>query len=851
VRHLIRLLSVRYLKVAPGRTLLTLFGILLGVAVIFAIEVVNGSVMAAFRGTIDDIAGKTALTVGIGTGVAEDLLETVRGVEGVAAAVPVIEESVRDVQSGTQLAVLAVDTLSDSKVRDYDVTAEDVHVEDDIGFLNDPHGVLITHAFAQRTGHKVGDALTLQTVEGQTEFTVRGTLAPRGPAKVFGGDLLLMDVYAAQVAFGRGKRFDHIDVVPTPSTNTSALASRITKAIGGLAAVARPQRRSEEAERILAGFKLGLSLASLVATFVGGFIVYNALAIAVAQRRREIGILRALGTTRSQILALFIGEGLLMGVIGALAGLGFGLLLARMTLRAVGTTVSALYLTVKPEHLVVTPREIVIAVAIGVAAAFVAAFFPARRAAFIEPASAMRKKVEAADVTLSSTAASLKAGAATALVALLVACIAHVRQDYLLGYGVSGVLAIAAAFLSPALAHGVGSVARRLALGIGPAALLGAVGFVRNRGRNSVAIAALGMALANVVNSSAFLDSMKHTTESWFGRSVRADILVFAGREVQARADHPLPESVGEGMRAIPGVEFVDPVRMVRQTHDGQPFYLVSEDLERSHRYNEIPVVAGNLEQAIQAMAAGTGIAASQTFTRAFHVGLGDVITLQTPQGPRPFRIALVYVDYSADLGVLTTTRAVYKRIWRDALVDAYGVYLKKGTPTDGVRARIAHDWGARYGLLALGNRAYKDQLMKLIDRSFALMHATEIVAIVVAVLGIVNTLLVTVIDRRMEIGILKAIGAARTQVQRMLITEGMLIGFAAALLGVAFGTLFSAYIIKELMLFQVGWQMSWQLSGWAVLETFVVAQLVAVVAAWWPMRAAGNLDVVDALQYE
>jgi putative ABC transport system permease protein len=851
LRHLIRLVAIRYLKVAPARTLLTVFGILLGVAVIFAIDVVNGSVMASFRGAIGDIAGKTALTVGLGTGVAEELLDTVRNVKGIKAAVPVIEESALDVERGAQLAVLGVDTLSDGKVRDYDVTADDVHIEDDLAFLNDPHGVLVTTTYARRTGLKPGDKLTLEAVTGRAEFTVRGTLAARGPAKVFGGDLLLMDVYAAQIAFGRGKRFDHIDVVPEQGVDTRVLAARIEQALAGTAVVARQEHRSNEAERILAGFKLGLSLASLVAVFVGGFIVYNALAIAVAQRRREIGILRALGVTRAQILVLFIAEGLTLGVLGAIAGLGFGWLLARVALHAASSTVSALFLSVKPGHLVATPGQLASAAAFGVGASLVAAFFPARTAAFIEPASAMRKKVEAADVGLLSAGSSLKAGTATLALAALVAWIAHLNENFLLGYAVSAIIALASAFLSPAVARAVGGTARRIALRIGPAARLGAVGFERNAGRNSVAIAALGMALANVVNASAFSDSMKQNTGSWFSRSVRADIFVFAGRDPQARADHPLPESVGEGLRKIPGVELVDAVRMVRHTYRNRPFYLMSYDLEGYRRYNELPIVAGDLEQGVKEIEAGTAVAASETFARAFRLGVGSIVRLQTPTGPRDFRIALVCVDYSSDLGVLSTTRSVYTRLWKDRLVDSYGVYLEKHAALEPIRARIARDWTRSYHLMVLGNRQYKQEVMKLLDSAFALTRATELVAVIVAVLGIVNTLLVTVIDRRMELGILKAIGAARFQIERMFITEASLIGLAAALVGVGFGTLFSAYVIKELLRFQIGWHLRWELSALTVLETFVLAQMVAIVAAWWPMRSAGQLDVVDALQYE
>jgi putative ABC transport system permease protein len=851
VNELLRLVSVRHMRSQKTRTLLTLIGIALGIAVVFAINIVNDSVLSSFTETIDTIAGKTALSVGEGNGVAEEVLEQVQKVEGVEAAVPVIEESARDVKTGTQFAVLGIDTLSDSKVRDYDVTARDVQIDDELTFLNDPHGVLVTKAFAKSAKLGPDATLTLETSAGRSDFNVRGTLEPRGPAKVFGGDLLVMDVYAAQVAFERGRRFDRIDVVPKPGVDVAQLEARLGKVLKGKAEIGKPKRRSEEAQRILAGFKLGLQLASFVAIFVGAFIIYNALAIAVAQRRREVGILRALGTRRSQVLLLFLGEGLLMGLLGSLLGLGLGILLARSVLDLVGGTVTALFLTVKPAGLTLTSSQVVLGVSIGVGAAFAASLLPAWRASVIEPAVAMRKNSDLVGIAPASTARSLKAGFALLVAAGVVAGVAHGMRSYLLGYAVSIIVALAAAFLSPAIGRLVALIARRTAARLGIAVRLGTDAFDRNTGRSAVAIAALGMALANVVNVGVFVESMKHSTLNWFERSVRADVFVFAGSSVQARNDHPLPADVGQALRRLPGVAFVDGFRMVRQRYGGQPIYVISHELDGYRKHSEFPVVSGNVDRALEEMAKGTAVAASESFAHEFKVGVGDKVTLMTPSGAQTFRVALIYVDYNTDLGVLCTTSEVYRRIWRDTLVDSYGVYLGKGGSAQIVRDAVKREWSARYRLMVVGNVEYKRDLLGLIDRTFVMTRATEFVAIIVAILGIVNTLLVSVIDRRMELGSLRAIGALRRQVGRMFMTEASLLGLAAALLGIAWGGLFSLYIVKELLPLQIGWQLTWKFSATTMLETLLLAQVVSVAGALWPMRVAANLDPTEALQYE
>jgi putative ABC transport system permease protein len=847
------LISLRYLRAAPVRTLLTLFGILLGVSVVFAIDVVNSSVMGSFRKTIDNVAGKTALTIGGSTGIPEELLEVVRAVPGVAAAVPVIQESARDQRTDTQLVVMGVDTLSDSNVRDYEVTADDVKIEDDIAFLNDAHSVIITKQFAKKHNLKNGDTLNLQTAAGKAEYTVRGTLEPRGPANVFGGDLLLMDVYAAQIAFNRGKRFDHIDVVAADGVEVAALQTRIEKAIDNKAQVNRPQRRTEEAERLTAGFKLGLSLAALVAMFVGGFIVYNALAIAVAQRRREIGILRALGTTRWQILALFVGEGLALGGLGAVLGIGFGLFLARTVLKLAGGRVAVLNMPVETDQLLIEPRDLIVSVMLGVVVAFIAAFFPARQAASTEPATVMRKSASnSSGIGISTLRTSLRVSGVTTAVAVAMAVYAHVQENYLMGYAVAAVGAFSAAFLAPTVAIFVGNTTRRLFGRSNPSVMLGSVGFVRNAGRNAVAITALGISLANVVNADAFVESMKHSTSQWFSRAARADVFLYIGTNGKPGAEQPLPDSLSAELAKLPSVVYVEAYRMRQQSLNGVPYHMVSYDLEHYREYNDIPIVEGNFDEAVKKIRAGTGIAASETFMHTFKdKKLGDKLQLQTPQGLREFEIVLVYIDFSADSGILLTDRHVYTEIWGDHLVDAYGLHLRKGAGVQDVRNQILGDIGKRYNLIVLSNGQYKQEVFGAIDRTFALTRATEFVAIIVAILGIINTLLVTVMDRRTEIGMLKAIGADSSQVQNMLVTEGALIGLSSTIVGVVFGMAFSAYIVKELMRIQVGWHMSWQLSPWAIVEIFIAAQLVTYISVWWPMRSADRINAVEALHYE
>lgn len=859
MRHLLRLISLRHMTFHRARTILTTTGIILGVAVFVAVQILNKSILASFAQTIDDVAGKTVLVIddgasGIGdagTGIPESLLEDVRGLTEVKSAVPVIIENARAPElGGADLAVLAVDTLTDDEVRDYEVSADQADIPDPLAFLSQEDSILLTQEFAAHHGLEVEDELDLLTVSGRKTFTVRGLLAPEGPAQVFGGDLAVMDVYAAQIVFGRGRRFDRIDIVPAAGVSVERLESAVRDAVAGRGVVSRPERRSEDTERMIFAFRLGLSLMSMVALCVGVFIIYNSVAISVAQRRREIGILRSLGQSRGTILQLFVLEGLVQGVVGSATGVLFGMVLARSVLRAVGATVSDLYFRIDPSVLQLTPQIALGGLTVGMLAALFASWVPSWQGASVDPAVALRVGANKAATTPRVRGATIT-GIAFFLLGCVCIVIARVRQDYYIGYAVAAIWAVSAAFWCPILGLGLARLGRSLVTRWGMVPRLGLDSFARNTARNAVTVAALGLALGNVVTLDGFVDSMKTTTVNWFERSIRADVFVFAGKQVKAKFEHPIPYEVGERLLDIEGVEAVNPFRIVPSSYENEPIYYITMDYAEYLRHNRLPVVEGDAQRAYEMLHAGTGVIASETFARQFGVGLGDRIELVTDAGKKSFEVALIYIDYSAEVGILGLDRPVYNQLFEDRLVSSWDVYAVDPAKAGDIRDRIAETLAPEYGLIVLENADYRSEVLDLIDRTFVITDALALVAIIVAVLGIANTLLVTVMDRRREIGILRAIGASRNQVHRIIAAEAGFIALAAAVVGGVLGTAYSIYIVNEVIRFQVGWKLTYAFPALSMLTIFAIAQVAAFAAAWWPARRAANVSIVHALEYE
>jgi putative ABC transport system permease protein len=339
--NLLRLISWPYVRQHVLRTMLTAAGIVLGVAVFLGMNAANGNVLRAFSQTVDRIAGKTELQISAGeTGFPEDVLERVQASPAVRVAVPVIEAIARTTTAGEgDLLVLGVDMTGDRSLRDYDLeSAEEAVVDDPLVFLAQPDSIIVSSQFSSRNRLAIGSRMALGTIEGEKPFTVRGVMTPSGLASAFGGNLAIMDIYAAQKMFGRGRTFDRIDLALAPGWTLADAQRDLDTRLGPGFQVEPPAARGQQFEAMIASFSLMMGVSSLFALFIGMFIIYNAFAISVTQRRSEIGILRALGASRGQIRMLFIGEGVVIGLIGSAVGLLTGMLLAR----GISVSVSAL-----------------------------------------------------------------------------------------------------------------------------------------------------------------------------------------------------------------------------------------------------------------------------------------------------------------------------------------------------------------------------------------------------------------------------------------------------------------------------------------------------------------------------
>ena len=848
---LLRLLSWPYLKKHILRWVLTVAGIVLGVAVFVAMHTANRSVHNAFDKTVQRIAGSTQLQVYAGEfGFEEFVLERVQNVPEVAVAVPVIEATVETGIPGQgTILILGIDMTGDRSLRDYELdSAEDSIIEDPLVFLAQPDSLLVTKEFAERNGFAVNTKIPLLTIKGEKQFTIRGIMSSKGMTQAFGGNLAIMDIYAVQQVLGRGPRFDRIDLKAKDGVSLADCRAAVQQALGPGFEVEPPSSRGQHFDALMGAYSTATSLTSLFALIVGMFIIYNSFSIAVTQRRSEIGILRALGATQTQIRRLFLMESAAAGMVGSALGVLAGVGMAFALSVYMGTlTEQVVGVAQRVDELALEPWLILAAVSIGVGTSVVAAWIPARSAARVNPIQALQKgKYQ----MLSAGESRRRRIAAFVLIAFSGVCLffSTWKPAFYAGY-VSVIMAglLMTPTLSLVLAKALRPILRRACPAEGT---LAADSLIQSPRRTSATVAALMLSLAIVVGFGGFSDSIFDSLNEWIATALNPDFFVGPTANLTNRST-TFPAEVGKEIEAVDGVDMVQLVRDARVIYKGTPVLLVSVENEKLLAKVRRKPLAGDPEQIREMTSSGRGLIVSDGFSALQHVTVGDLVEIPTPSGMLKLTVAGVIRDYSDVQGAIFIDRSVYIKHWNDTTVNVARVYLKPGFDSEEVRKRITAKLEPNYRLLVFTNAQVRDYVLQLTDQWFSMTYNQIVVAVLVAVLGIVNTLTVSITDRRRELGVMQAVGGLRSQIRRTVWLEAISIGIIGLVLGIALGAVNLYYNLGMIKRDLGGLDLDYIYPVGFMTAMIPIILAAAFIAAVGPAESAVRGSLVESLEYE
>lgn len=870
---LFRWFILRRIRQDAARTALTVAGIALGVAVVIAIRMANASALGGFAEALDTVAGKTSLEVsGAGVGVDEDRLATLGWLREWGEVSPVVEGDAFAGLSGGRgesMRVLGIDILRDQPFREYrllDVgssssAAEAASVppavpaqppaQQVLSLLIDPGSVIITASFADRHGLRVGSTLSLAIGDSLRPFTVRGLLRNEGPARVLDGNFVLMDIAAAQLAFDRLGRVDRVDVRLHDPSRLDEAEQAIARRLPAGLAVQRPARRGAQVEKMLAAFHFNLNALSYVALLVGLFLVYNTVATSVIARRVEIGVLRAVGSSRRLVVALFLGEAAAMAVAGCLIGLPLGWGLARGAVRFTSATVQTLYVADAAAVPSLDWTLVALAFLIGVPLALVAALAPALEAAKVSPLDALRPAHAWSDPGRSR--AWVRYAGLLCLAGAAMSSRAPVVEGLpLFGFAAALFTVLGLSLLVPATLRSLASLSSRASGWLGVEARLAHANLSGAIPRLSVSVAALSVSLAMLVAIAVMIGSFRETVIYWVGQTLQADLYVSTARRSSLDAQNTVSPALETAVASDPAVAAIDRFRALSLPFRDRLIVLGSGDFAVLLEHGALVFKSPGNAAAAMRQAIGTdAVVVSEALALRFGVSVEDTIQLRTPSGERPFRVAAVYYDYSTDRGVAVMDRTTFRRHFGDLRPTSLTVYLRDEADPEAVRARLMDEIGTAHRVFIHTNASLRAEVLRIFDATFAITYGLEAVAILVAMLGVTGTLVTLVLERRGELAVLRLVGADFRQVRRMVMIEAGMLAVVSQALGLASGFALSLILIYVINVQSFGWTIQFHAPVAFLVQAMLVLLATTTLAGVYPAHLAAGFRPAEEVAAE
>ncbi|MBC8163613.1 MAG: ABC transporter permease [Roseiflexaceae bacterium] len=825
--------ALRYLAARKLRAALTTLAVVFGVAVIFAGNLVLPGALDSFRRASLGSVGAVDLSISTTTGdsfAVGQALDRATAVAGVEAASMALQRSivVPVGQNKGQAVIIGVEPTDVQQVRQIAVAEG--------RFLQPGDTGVVVFGGAEA---RVGTTISLPTVDGVREFQVVGKLDTAG--------LPSSDVYMtladAQAVLGVPGEISAIELALVPGANRAQVEADVLAALG-------PGFRTGATSAVDASGSLDagyamFSMLGALALFIGAFLIFNTFRTIVFERRRDLAMLRAIGAERGQVTAILLTESLIQGVLGSLLGLGVGALFAVGVLAAmrnlIGQFIPGVTIQVTFSLAAALP-----ALSAGILTTLIAGFLPARAAGRVSPLEALRPATAAQ--SRKATRWSLIGGLLLAALAvgLLFAGPAAATGGallFLVGLALASpaLIAPAARLFAPLLASsfaGEGEIAQS--------------NLRRQPGRAAVTASTLMIGLAAMVMIASLIGSFSQMITNLYSRSFTSDIVLLPQNLSLIGANLGANNQLADELRAIPGVAAVGTLRTSGGTLNGAPIRVNGIDPASYSLVAPLVFEQGEQAAAYAAITNGRSAIVNPILAAAQQLNIGDVITLGTPQGDQRYTIAGIGGDaLSFKINTLFVSQANLAADFNANEDVMLMLKTQPGVEIATVQQQVTQR-AAAYPQFTVANTAsFRDQALDLaVGAMNAAFLPLALVILLPAMLGLLNTLTMSVLERTREIGITRAIGASQGQVRRIVVAEALLLGLLGATLGAVAG-LSMSYGFTAALGGAFGVELPFSLPLLGVAAALVLGLGLTLLVSALPARTAARLDILRALRYE
>jgi putative ABC transport system permease protein len=836
-------LAWRYLRGRGARSLLTTLAVVFGVMLTFGLNGILPAMVEAFSHNLLAAAGKVDLTVtsAYNQPFQPDVVDRLLRVPQVAAASPGVQRTAPLPRSAdapadalAQLVVVGVDVATAGRVHDFPLAGGRMLAP------GDSASVVMNSDLATELGLGLGDQLVLPAAGGTARFRVIGLLST---ATVPGQEQVYLTLPAAQQLFGLGNRITQVEAVFAQGADRTATEKAVSAALGPDYQVGGLSTESTLLAALqVSGF--AFNLFGIFALATAGFIILNSFRTVVAERRRDIGMLRAIGTRRRTVIGIFLAESLFQGVIGTALGIVAGWAMAAGLFAFLAPVFeSVMHFTIGGP--LFTPGTWVISILLGIGVTVAAAIVPARAAGRVTPMEAMRPQLGEVYVRRVGRRAWIGVG-------LIVVSLFGLTTGSasLVGLG-AVVFLVGIALVAPAVVTPISNWASHpLELLFSREGAIARSNLQRNPGRSAVTVTAVMLGLASIVAVISMVTSIFAGFTAYLDKSLSADYLLIPQSIVLGQGNVAAGPRLAGEVRAVPGIGAVSTLRMAQARQDGGDVQVIGIDPDDYLKVAAFDWNAGSSDAAVAQLRTGRWLIANGIYAAQHNLVVGQAIVLDTPNGPRTYHLAGVGNDYLN--AKLSTLYASQDNLARDFNVTADLLLMANRTPgadetaTTARMNRIVADYPA---FRLYESETWRAEQMKTFSSTIVIFDVLVAALALPSLLALVNTLAISVLARTREIGMLRAVGATRRQVRRMVMAESLLL----SVIGTAFGAIAGLWLGYALVaaMGAVGWQMPYAFPWSGLVATVVVGIVFGVLAALGPARSASRLDVVAALHQE
>jgi putative ABC transport system permease protein len=837
-------LAMRYLSSRKLRTFLTTLAVIFGVMILFGMSGLIKPILDAFRSIQMTTAGVVDMTITQVDGISfyPNELTKVKNTAGVAAVTGILRQNMMiptslsgtmdPLQGATSLSVNGIDPATADSVRSYPVTGNFLTAGKD-------DQMLVPEAVAKKLNLSIGSIMKLPSAKGTASFTVVGFLSQRLTLS----DEAYITLPAAQRLFDEPGQINVMEVLFSAGTTHATVENAILANLGSNF----QQGIQESGGTLYASAKLGeiaINLFGILAIAMGGFIIYNTFRTILVERRRDLGMLRAVGASRKTVMGVFLYESLIQGVAGTAIGMLLGYLLALAMIQSIQPYIGQ-YIHIRIGSPSFTPINYVLSVVMGIGITVFSAVFPARQAAQITPMEALRP-IPAATY---EKAARRRAIIGAVLVGLALLGLFSGLTNLL---GLATLIFLAGIILiAPALVTPVARIFSRLFdLIFKREGNIAQGNLIRQPSRAAVTASSMMIGLAIMVTLIGMVTSISDGFLKYLDRSLGADYIMMPTSLVLSGGNVGASPDLAQSLSKIPGIAGITTLRLGISQTKGNALQLIGIDPATYAKVAGLTFSSGNEKEAYAALANGRALIVNGIFSAQNQVKVGDVLTLRTANGDQSYQVAAIGLDYlNAKLATAYISQANLENDFHqtaDLMIMINRTASADPTATFNAINAIIKDYPS---FTLIDYTSFRKTQESSFNGAMSILYIMVFVLVIPGLIAMVNTLAINVIERTREFGVLRAIGSTKRQVRRMVLAESLLLGAFGTSLGVLVGIWLGYALVQALNL--SGFIVTYFFPLLGIVVAIAAGLLFGVLAATVPARQAAKMNIIEALRYE